>query len=308
MKNLFLFCCVVISISGFAQNLVPDPGFEITSEDCEPYPGLVHWFSPSLGTPDLYSYSESDCGFVLDQDQSQQFQYPQTAEGDRFIGMYCCEYEGATIQTREYFSTELTESLIANQVYTVSLSVHRAKMFNFAIDKIGLLFTIEPPYYETIEVIPQTPQLETNTLLDNSISEWIELEWEYTAQGGESFITLGCFRGYEELEVINTNSSWKDFLNAYYLVDKVSILPSTNSQIEYAYDLELVQIYANQAVISIPEMARVELFSIGGNVVSSWEKPATPLTTDLSNLIPGVYVLRIISVIGKTYSKKIIIT
>jgi hypothetical protein len=308
MKNLFLFCCVVISISGFAQNLVPDPGFEITSEDCEPYPGLVHWFNPSLGTPDLYSYSESDCGFVLDEDQSQQFQYPEPVDGNRFVGMFCCYGEESNFQTREYFSTMLTEAPVANQIYTVSLSVHRTHIYNLAIDKFGVLFTNEVPYYDTFEAIPQLPQLETSSLLDNTTSEWIELEWEYIAQGGEQFITLGCFRGYEELEVVNTNSSWKNFLNGYYLVDKVSVLPSTNNQTEYAYDFELVQFSSNQAIISIPEMARVELFSIGGNVVSSWENPTTPLTTDLSNLIPGVYVLRIISVIGKTYSKKIIIT
>lgn len=278
-----------------AQNLVPDPGFEITSEGCEPYPGLVHWYSPTLGTPDLYRYSEGDCGNVLSEDQSEDLQFPPSADGEKMVGLFCCFPENSSTQGREYLSTSLIQDLESMQLYHVSLKIHRTLVYNLAIDKIGVLFTSEIVDFDITELIPISPQLESDLGVLDSEEEWIQLDWDFWAQGGESVLTVGCFRDFDEMEVANTGSSWKNFDKAYYLIDDVHVEADTS--ISVRENTVSTRITQQGAVIFVEakEISQIQLINLNGEVILSNYPFNNSKSLNLQKFAKGIYLLKIIS-------------
>jgi hypothetical protein len=211
----------------FAQNLVPNPSFELTTSDCLPYPGLQGWFSPNLATPDLFTVEVETCWVHLSDQMMQELGFIAPLTGNNMVGLFCADPETSNVQTREYLACRLLEPLVQDEVYQVAFSTYRRSLGNFAIDKLGVHFSLDSFFYDVADMLPVIPQWENNQL--HTISdEWTNYEFFYTADGGEQYLTFGCFRDYDEMQVIDVQTSTKDWNHAYYVFDDFSVEPAVN--------------------------------------------------------------------------------
>jgi hypothetical protein len=206
----------------FAQNLVPNPSFELTTLDCEPNPGLQGWYSPNLATPNLFSMEEELCGTFLSEQLMEELSFIAPLTGSNMVGLFCAYPETSNLQTREYLTCRLVETLVLGVTYRVTFSTYRRHSTSFAIDKLGVHFSSDSLFYDVADMLPVTPQWESNEL--HTISDqWTSYEFFYTAYGGEQYLTFGCFRDFDEMEVVDLQTSLTDHNRAYYLFDDFSV-------------------------------------------------------------------------------------
>src|SRR5690242_11561596 len=120
-KNLTLLF-LIISIFCNAQNLVPNPGFEI-QDSCPAVSELFvcqPWNTPTPGSPDAFN---STCP-------------SQNASGHTGIGCAGVFTYSTFPNNREYMQAPLTAALTAGQVYRVSFWVKRSN-FRYAVNRLG---------------------------------------------------------------------------------------------------------------------------------------------------------------------------
>jgi len=226
MPKLLLFPFLIISIWVGAQNLVPDPGFEIHNDPCtDNWPGLTHWFNPNTATPDLMCTPEGECNQVLTEEFLDETLIPIPFEGNCMAGLYCCTTEFSP-QSRDYFSTQLIEPLVSGTEYVLSFYLSRMVLMNLAIDRIGAYFSNLPLSIDNPVVIEVTPQAETSGEVLTPDLTWLLINLTFIAEGGEQYLTLGNFREYNDMTVVNTGSSWKNWDHAYYFFDNVTVQPT----------------------------------------------------------------------------------
>lgn len=219
--NLPCFLLIIVGIIATevkAQNLVPNPGFELFNS-CPVKLGQLskatHWFSPNGGTPE---YLNTECplnGVAPFQGKG--------AAGVIFFGDYP--------RTVEYLSTKLSSPLHKGERYVIGFSIIAEESFMY-IDKIGMLLTEEDisipewrPFYDVPQLLsekdyPITPEL-----------GWFEVEGEYVAKGGEEFLTIGnFFRKDAHMVLLNEfASSFSPGWVSYYYIDNVRVFSKKSS-------------------------------------------------------------------------------
>jgi len=304
MRNTLLFpyfLLLLLALPCKAQNLVPDPGFEIFTENCEGYPALVHWFNPNLATPDLYS--TEGCGNILTSELVSLSEIPAIPyEGIAYVGMQCCRSEFSTVQTREYLSIELTEFLVGGDSYEVSFALARRTLGNLAINKIGLYFSENPPSNDDGVVMDVEPQVETSGEVLLPELEWVSITNHYIAKGNERYLTIGNFREYNEMIVENTGTSWKDWNVAYYLFDDiqvnktVSILNQEYSNIEIIVHLDDIQITSGYN-------SYFEIYNTVGSLIIHGNLNIGESRVWIEDLSSGIYLLRLNTKTGSVVKK-----
>ena len=209
----------------FAQNLVPNPSFELTTPDCEPFPGIQGWYSPNLATPDLFTVEVETCWVHLTDQMMQELGFITPLTGNNMVGLFCAYPETSSIQSRDYLSCRLLEPLVQGEVYRVAFSTYRRSLGNYAIDQLGVYFSTDSLFFDIPDMLPVLPQWESNQLHTTS-DEWTGYEFFYLATGGEQYMTFGCFRDYDEMQVVDVQTSTKDWNNAYYVFDDFSVEPA----------------------------------------------------------------------------------
>ena len=244
---LIIFITTVLRLlPGFAQppssiNLVRDPGFEnkthcpykFTTPD-EPIP-LKDWYSPSLGTPDLFSA----CTLTQSGVPKNWAGFSYSIEGDCFIGMYLGLYPEDTY--REYISTELKDTLQQGVIYDINLFLKPASNSKFNLDSISLVFTPDRIEVEHASVILDT-RLQKAAIMGNTFGDpkrWNIVSTTYVANGGERYFTLGNFEipGLSNYSKLFSGPSKSHMLtsSAYYLFDYV-VISSPNHEMPFPVD------------------------------------------------------------------------
>lgn len=218
----FMLNCSVL----VAQNLVSNPSFE-DNIGC-PGPDIFlkntkNWFSLEnhSGTPDLFW---KDCGYngIGSHNSMAHDQLPK--DGLAFIGMFTCG-DGL----REYCYTELKEPMIAGENYKVSYWISPAAGYGTAINSFGAHFSTAPVHGKgDLKYLPLVEHIGfPNDHLLSDTNVWTLVEGNYTALGGERYLTFGNFRSDNETQkqVIQTNCIRSD--RSYILLDLVSVVHSS---------------------------------------------------------------------------------
>jgi len=237
MKLGFILCIVCVELS-FAQNLVPNPGFEEYFECPGSYnpPGsnkniAPGWISPTLGTPDLFNR----CSFGNAGVPHNWAGVANAHKGYGYSGIYAWINSN---NYREYLQAKLIDSLVEGKKYKVEFFFRLSVYSKYSVDRIGALlsdsmqhlshdrvWTIEPSYTYVMD----------STLSKNS-AQWNRVSFEYDAKGGEQFITIGNFSSDNELKKYHLDFSQTNepLLNkaAYYYIDDVSVTPMGASVVE----------------------------------------------------------------------------
>jgi gliding motility-associated-like protein len=206
-----------------AQNLVPNPSFEIYTS-CPTVPsGNIYlaapWFNPTVTSPDYFH----SCSGTTVPNNAVGFQYPRT--GNAYAGI-AARVIGLP-QYREYIEVELLDTLKAGKIYCINFYVSLSDSSEIAINKFGLYLSNDS-VISSANVLPFIPQIEhssANMLADKQ--NWISISGQYVAIGGERFITIGNFYDDANTEVDSLTPAPTD--GGYYYIDDVYVGPCDNT-------------------------------------------------------------------------------
>lgn len=224
MNKALLFLLVSLTFRLAAQNLVPNPGFEIRT-GCPSGPGQCTmaegWFSVNAATPDYFN----DCSNAMEygtEFNEKGGQIPHS--GHAYMGFVSEDLHRNPYY--EYIGTRLTDPLNAGQTYCIRIYVSRGKSTS-ALHELGAVFSQTKVKVSSVNElhIPYISLKDQDFLSDTE--GWICLKASFTAKGGESFLTIGDF-GDDSNFVLVYNDPKLDatFKSAYYFIDDVSVEPS----------------------------------------------------------------------------------
>jgi gliding motility-associated-like protein len=227
---LFLFVQL-----GNSQNLVLNPSFEITTSNCANFGGegfttdLVDWDDANSGadscsSPDLFS----TCNIFATVMPNSILGYQYSRTGTRHAGFISHE---ALDEYREYIEGKLSSPLVAGQTYCVSFYVSLANDVLYATDNIGMhffnsLYQRNACPGQTNSLINITPHLNYDCGPITDTTNWVRLQWDYVATGGEQFFVIGNFFNNANTTIVNNPGGGFTNPYAYYFVDDVSVIPS----------------------------------------------------------------------------------
>jgi hypothetical protein len=229
------------------------------------------------------------------------------------------------VNAREYIHQELNTELIAGHVYSIGFALKFGSRMKYIINSFGMYISdtaIGPTSNPTLnDIIPVTPQLNLNVPLADS-SEWTVLSMDYTALGGEKFITLGNFTPDALLNIsinpLNDPSDTHLFAkySSYFFIDSVFIYDQDTSSSSSAalseQNLNLsVQVSPNPAsgflhleVDKNIALTEIVLLDMLGRTVRTYFKEER--TLDISNLVKGEYFLQVNTELGNAVKKVIV--
>src|SRR5579859_4534238 len=230
MKLWVIFFGALIQ-TGMAQNLVPNPGFEEyfkcpgsynpQGSDRNFAPG---WVSPTLGTPDLFNR----CSFGNAGVPHNWAGVAHAHKGYGYSGIYAYVNNN---NYREYLQAKLTDSLVEGKKYKVEFFFRLSVYSKYSVDRIGALLSDsvqQVPHDRIWNVEPSFTHVMDSAYSKNT-GAWNRFSFEYTARGGEKFISIGNFSPDEEVRKFRLKfSQAKEPLlerAAYFYIDDVSVTP-----------------------------------------------------------------------------------
>ena len=173
-----------------AQNLVPNPSFELNS-GCPTLPSQINlvnsWTKPNTGSPD-YMHTCATGTIVHIPNNMWGSQNARTGNAYAHLLVF-----PPALNFREYIQAQLTSPLVAGKTYVVTYYVSRCDNTRYAIQNMGAHLSVNAlgPYanFANINVVPQVAH--GSIITDHT--NWTKIEGEIVATGGEKFITLGNF-------------------------------------------------------------------------------------------------------------------
>ncbi len=148
------------------------------------------------------------------------FQYPMT--GNNMSGIYVFTYNPTDY--REYIQNELAFTLSENQYYELTFYVNCSWSGNYSscmqayFSKTPL---INSTSYDVFNVVPQVKNDTLNYIKDTL--DWVKLSFLYKAQGGEKYLTIGCFDDYANINLTIKDTNDLNIGDVYFFIDDVSL-------------------------------------------------------------------------------------
>lgn len=192
------------------------------------------WWQPTGGSSDYFNA----CGSRECNVPRNKMGFQEAHSGQAYCGIYCSQEH-----YREYLQSELKEPLAAGKHYRVSFWVSLADKSPYAIATIGALFTSERVEDSARGILMKReiasvegsgtlsiatcfePQITNSAdiILDNT-KDWVEISGEFTAKGGERFLTIGNFFPFNKSTVVSMQGTSMPLSGAYYYIDDVSVV------------------------------------------------------------------------------------
>jgi hypothetical protein len=205
----------------FAQNLIPNPGFE-QKNGCPDRPGQItladYWTSPTIATPDYFN----DCSMGLDYGTEFNKKGGQVAHGGKaYAGLQF--YHLSKNEYYEYIQTRIDSNLVAGQLYCIKAFVSLGKT-DYAFRELGAVLSVNELKSADAHKfkLPYTVLGNGKYLLDQD--QWMCIGGLYKAKGNERLLTIGSFSPKEEFWNIHTRSATDSlFKSTFYFIDDVSL-------------------------------------------------------------------------------------
>ncbi len=305
MVKLFILIIFFIPIFIYSQNLVPNPSFEeytyCPDSAVSPIENAYPWEIPSgWYSPDYFN----SCTTGMYSIPNNWFGYQEAFNGDAYIGLLTYGHNTNYVNCREYIQAPLISELLPNHTYKVKFYISLADNFRYATDKIGAYFSVNPvngdSSHSVIDSIPQVCNISGNIITDTT--KWVEISGDYTAFGGEKYITIGNFSDSSNTQVIDLGQGddW-----AYYYIDSVSVILDSSTTIEEnkENDILISKIYPNPnsgqlfLEYDLPEgkKGKLIIYNTLGDKICSYrlqsELKTLIINKDLSN---GIYFYKIV--------------
>ena len=243
MREFFILVVIMsFSVHLFAQNLLPNPSFEVYDEcpyEMTIYPQkqlIPHWYMPNKGTSDYFNSCTNLQVSVPENFIGNLWAY----DGQAYAGIVLLEIhvedtaDEKDLNYREYLQAKLKKPLLTNQHYLVTIHYAVATYSTYAVNRFGAFFSEEKIKnrfsYQTLIYEPQISVPEDTVFTENNI--WYELSDTIKADGGEQYITIGNFYPDKQtkftiLDISKLNLPLQDHIIknglAYYYIDMVSV-------------------------------------------------------------------------------------
>lgn len=300
VKNILTILLLVTSMTN-AQNLVFNPSFEDTVS-CSQWsaigiPNLPcnYWYQ-SIGSPDFWSTSYTQwCGQATMPFNATGFQLPKT--GTSCAGFAASAFPFFT-NAKECITGKLNTPLIMGHKYFASFFLNSCDNCRIHIDKIGAYFSadsINPDSSYLFNIIPQVENAKGNIITDTI--NWTEVSGYFFAQGGEQWITIGCFQPDSSL-MFDSIPNWI-IPEAYYYLDDVSVIDCTATNIVELNVVEF-QLQNNPASSTLNFTSKEKIiscavFDLLGNkvLIKNFETTISNHAVDVSILKQGMYLLMV---------------
>jgi hypothetical protein len=310
MKKLVLYVLIFTCSFCKAQNLVPNPSFEIHS-GCPQFLGdldLATGWTSFRESPDYYNACAPATGLGVPQNL---FGHQAAFDGDAYIGLACFHSFGDSL--REYAGIQLTQPLTTGTKYYVSFYVSLADSLggDCATNKIGIKFSTQQFSFNDPMPVDNYSHVFSQSIISDMLN-WTPVFGSFIADSAYNYAVIGNFFTDAFTDSANCFPSY-----SYYFVDNICVstdslnCPVVTSVHEYNQS-NLCSVYLNSEnelnITSINNIVRqVEIYNIAGqailtdnNIVLQNKK------ISLKNFSKGVYICKIYSN-NKLYVKKIII-
>lgn len=327
MKRVLLVISLLILASpkSHAQiNLVTNPSFEDNGNFQNGGIGVFGWKKPPNdgNTPDNFrNGSLTNChpiGCLPGQHTFAGDTYAYA--GERFVGVLAYYLSGGT-NAREYIHQELNQELKAGHTYTIGMTIKFGGRWKYVVDRFGLFISdtaIGPTTNPALnDIIPVTPQLEMTVPFGDS-ANWTILSMNYTALGGEKYITIGNFTPDNLLNIsinptyLATDPSTVVGTGSYMFIDSVFIVDhdttSANASIPELKNYLNFKLYPNPAIdvvkIAMKEGVSVDeiiLFDVQGKQVRNF--PPEERNFNVVGISSGEYFLQMKTEFGMVFEK-----
>lgn len=206
-----------------AQNLVPNPGFEILSE-CPDHLGQIDraigWAAFQV-TPDLFNVCSDNLATV----PTNYFGSQWPAEGEGYAGLHC--YYNIIQDAREYIGIQLTSPLIPGAATFVSFKAVLSgsgdhKIMALACSGLGAKFAMAP-WYEPVQGVPppNDPDVFSSEII--GYSEWVTVSGTFIPDSAYTYLALGIFLSDENITTAPTGLDSANWWGAYYYIDDVCV-------------------------------------------------------------------------------------
>ena len=235
MKPLYLLIAILFCTCQFsaAQNLVPNPSFEIYDtcpNNISQITRCTSWKN-FCGTPDYHNSCSLDTFFNGQKVVSvpQNFiGYQFAASGNGYVGIG--PFELGPPWT-EFIGSPLVNPLVVGKKYFVSFKISLADDANYACGRLGALFTTYSfQYSNPVSSLPNRAMVYSTQIDTNKIS-WEQIFGSFIADSVYNYIVLGDFFPVISSDTIALHSGTTSA--AYYYLDDVCV--STDSAFAYNY-------------------------------------------------------------------------
>ena len=180
---------------------------------------LPYWTTPGNYTPDYVS----NLRFIDVLDYNYLFDY-KLPEKFNYIGFALFKDDD---DYSEYIQGKLTEPLIKGKTYCFRISINSTRFTKYLVNRLACHFSPNPIMINDKNEDSFSPQVSFSYLPADPKS-FMTLCDNFTAKGGEKFITIGRFIKKEDLSVTVKDSFPESQFNldksSYYLIDGVELL------------------------------------------------------------------------------------
>ena len=222
-RFLIFFC--FLALKGATQNLVQDPGFELTKTDyweisSELQENIVHWRSPTMTSPDI----------LMQADSFQQISiYNYTPRNGRGVGgIFTYTHPTDTKITnnqfayREYLRCPLTQSLEKGKIYYIEFWISILDDWSEISNNIGIAFSKKMIFTLSHKPLFIPPSVNLDELPNLSSGKWTKVSGTFTAKDDYAFLMIGNFHKNEKIKLKSLNNS-DGKKGSYYLIDDVLV-------------------------------------------------------------------------------------
>lgn len=220
---LFLFFGSI----AFCQNLVPNPSFEeydtcptgISSAGDYQINHCLGWIAPSLATSDYFN----ECSVIANVPNAV-FGYQYAYEGYGMLGILM-SLDSGEVSYVEYIQAKLIQPLESDKTYEFSFRVNLANGSDYAVGSVGAWFTNTAvsslsgtPMFSSLPNIQNVSGILSDTL------NWMEVRGEFTATGGEEYITIGYYTDTLAPDTLRNNPQAAPVsIYSYYYIDGLEL-------------------------------------------------------------------------------------
>jgi Secretion system C-terminal sorting domain len=302
MKVLLTLIAGFYGSALFAQNLVPNPSFEINTS-C---PNQINQVNRADGwdgwgiTPDYYhACANTSAPMFGIPSNNRGFQVPRT--GQAYTGLFT--FADFTPNFREFIGRDLSQPLVPGQQYFVSFWVCAAEQLlgTHNSNKIGIKFTTVAHSQINPDTALNNAHVFTNTVISDSVN-WTLVSGSFIADSAYTHFGIGNY--FDDLNTTlvlgHPTSNY-----AYYLLDDVCV--SSDPQVcsfETAVHetvMEKIRLIPNPAtqIIQLSGLqntiaSRVEITDLIGRKIMEKIMPEGDRTLDVSALPSGIYFLTVV--------------
>ena len=249
--------------AAWGQNLIPIYSFEDTIKQplaffYEP----TEWTYANQGSPDCHTPNNPEIGvpggFFSKGVPLNAFGHQYPKSGIAYMGIMIGEYYAAPI-LREYLQATLKKTLKKDSIYCLQFYISLADSCQLASrNQLGIYFSNNFINSNNKGVLNYTPQITVSPV--NYITDkinWIEYNFQYTAQGGEQYMILGNFKPYNQVDtlVIQDGGKAPYFKLTYYYIDNVWLshcdsLPK-NNDVTISSNLDEISCFTDSTTLNL---------------------------------------------------------